>query len=260
MSEDWKIKFKDYLTASGNMKRSLTTEEKTEIFTYRVKDKFEVVGKFGATQDVPVPCKCKVCGYVSSLVPKELVRGNTACKVCSGKEKIKIDGIPEHLMYAMPAHVAIRGVTEPYRGVQWLNMDTLDRNIFYIIEYKHRGLYSFATLNTKMFKDLEQAALFVNGVCASDYAEAYETIYWEMPNYEDTPSGIWRGWEHATFHNMWVTEMAPLILYCLDKKYRKHRYYREYLDDLYTYQLTQEQLDEFRSLKDINSILEWSIT
>lgn len=250
---DWKEKFKEHLTAAGNMKRSLDTRTKTEIFQYRVADKFKVMGFFGKTNKDPVLCKCLKCDLVSSIVPDDAVRDKAACKVCMGTVKRNLAGVPEHLVEKLPGHVCIKGINEAYRGVVWLDMDTVKRDALYIVEHKRRDLYSFVTLDYTLFNSKEDAKLFAGGIQAS--GDALDLYHQEVPDMS-VPHVLWRGWDHCKYA-VWDTKYASIIKYCLEKKYKKKRVYMGYED--YAFHLTLEDLKELSAITDIEDILNWKL-
>lgn len=250
---DWKEKYKEHLTVAGNMKGSLDVKTKTEIFQYRIADKFEVKGLYGKTNSIAVLCRCLKCGMVSSILPKEAVRDNAACAVCMGKVKRRVDGIPEHLLEKLPGHVCIRGVSEPYRGVLWLDVDNVERDGLYIIEHKQRDLYTFATMNVGLFNSADEAKLFVGGI--HNNSAAREIYYDEVPNLS-VPRILWRGWSNCEY-GLWQSKYAAIIKYCLEKRFKQKRVFIGYED--YAFHLTPGDLAELAAIEDIESVLDWKL-
>jgi len=260
---DWKVKFKDYVTANGNMKRSLTPEQKTEVFQYRVKDNYNVLGTF-TNNKTRVLCECVVCDTKMELIPEVVLAGKTPCQACAGKlkrEDTSTGIVPINLRDKFPEHVTIKGIHAPYRGVLWIDMDRINREIFYIVKQANRELYSFVTLDLKWFKgsDPVLAQLYALG-CEYTSATAMAVLYDEIPNFE-IGHKTWEGWEHSE-RKSWHTKYAEVIKYCMEKRFKKRRYpHLMGTDerDIPCFCLTHEDLAELAAIKDIEEVLDWKL-
>lgn len=169
MKLDWKEKFPEYLTPAGNMKRNLTTEQKTEVFAYRVSDKFKVVGLYGKNAKEPVLCECVECGSIGSIIPEKAVIGTAACKTCKGTDKQKIAELennyfelklPEHILHGLPSYVGIRGNPRSYKGMEFLDTtshswrDLLYHDIVMVVRLGLSRYYSIMTCKSRFFKSM----------------------------------------------------------------------------------------------------------
>jgi hypothetical protein len=260
---DWTVKFKDYVTPSGNMRRSLTPEQKTEIFQYRIKDKYKVLGTFVNNKD-RVLCECVSCTTKMELVPGVVLAGKTPCQSCAGKLKREVTStgiVPINLRDKLPKHVTIKGVDAPYRGVLWLDMERVNREVFYIVKQANRDLYAFVTLDLKWFKgsDIVLAQLYALG-CEYTSSTAMAVLYEEIPNFE-IGHKTWEGWKFAP-RQSWHTKYAEVIRYCMEKRFKKRRYpHLMGMDDrdIPCFCLTPEDLAELAEIQDIEEVLAWDL-
>lgn len=253
---DWKIKFKDCVTAKGNLKRSLTQEKKNEIFQYRIADRYKVLGEYKGVND-KVLCECILCGAQENVTPKLVVHNKTPCPSCQGKSDRK--GGSLDVMQNLPSHLSIRGESTAYRGVMWFDVNTAYRDIFYVVKQRNRDLYSFVALDLKWFSDLTSAQMFALG-CTYTSREAVTALYDEIPNF-DSGHETWNGWVFAP-RQSWNTKYAGVIKYCLEKKFKNRRYpHLLNMDerDIPCYCLTSSDLEELSQIKDIEEVLSWQL-
>lgn len=265
----WKNKFKHLCTASGNLKRSITDKEAHQVFKYRV----EEIGKVSLvefyTRGVEkVQVKCNKCGYVWRAISKKVLTG-TGCPLCFGnvseRERIQalqsLGNMPSYLLDKCPAHVAIKGVTEAYRGVRWFDFSRVYDDIFYIIYNREYDYYSFMTCSIKEFPDLANAALFIYGGDVST-----EHVSKDYPTHLCYRSGYWSPfvWESSTkleYPNvMWVTKYASLIKYCLEKKFKSRQYWPDPVEDPYAFRLTEQDIKLLNDVTDIEDVLSWDMS
>lgn len=265
----WKEKFKHLCTPAGNLKRSITEQEAHSVFRYRL----EEIGKVALVEfyergSEKVQVKCIECGYVWRASGKKLLLGS-GCPLCAGNtsEAAKLaalqtlGNIPKRLLEKCPAHVAIRGHTEGYRGVRWFDFSRIYDDLFYIIYNREFDYYSFMTCALNEFPDKVHAGLFVYG--GDTAVDCVSKDYWDHMCYRS--SGHWAPFEWAGGDNknytniMWETPYASIIKYCLEKKFKARQYWPDPIEDPYAFRLKEEDLKLLSEVTDVEDILSWSM-